>query len=349
MSATASHAVPVKHVDCCRFAGVSRFQDLFPFMPEGWSRHFDRYEWTGSIDVASNHIRVSDKLRHPPMPPYDPASDPDGLRVVLANQGLAVNGWADTVGAAVFLDALNAYALAHWTSPSSKIALIVSPHDPARAAAQVRAQAGNPAVAAVSLPLTATLMGSGLWDPLWQACSDVDLPVIIHFSGVEGSYLGAAPLSGASHGNALSRHILMPHLAESNIASLCFEGTFYRFPGLRVLFAGFGFRWLPSLIRRMNQEWRNFRSDMPWVRDRPGDTLLGHVWVSTYPVGEATDPDAWIGEFGDDLMDRIVFASNAPFDADGLAQVETTLGRDRTARFLRNGAEFLRVATPEEG
>lgn len=331
------------YADCCRFAAVPRFQDLFPYMPGGWGQHFNRYEWTGSVDVASNHIRVSDRLRHPPVPPYDPAAAPEGLSVVLANQGLAVNGWADTVGAAVFLDALNAYALAHWTSDRSKIALTVSPHDPARAAAQVRAHAGDPRVAAVTLPLTGVLMGSGLWDPLWTACTEAGLPVIIHFSGVEGSYLGAAPLAGASHTNALSRHILMPQLAESNIASLCFEGTFYRFPDLRVLFAGFGFRWLPSLIRRMNQEWRNFRSDMPWVKDRPGDKVLSNVWVSTYPAGEATGPAAWIGEFGDGLLDRIVFASNAPFDEDGLAQVEAALGRDRAARFLANGAGFLRL------
>lgn len=335
-------------IDCCRFAGVARFEELFPYMEGGWKHHFNRYEWTGAVDLASNHIRVSDRFRHPPVAPYDPASAPEGLSIVLAHQGLAVNGWADTVGAGVFLDALNAYALDQWVGPHSKIALVVSPHEPTLAAEQVRRHGANPGVVAVSLPLTGTLMGSRVWDPLYQACTDLNLPVIIHFSGVEGSYLGAAPLSGASHANPLSRHILMPHLAESNIASLSFEGTFYRFPDLQVLFAGFGFRWLPSLVRRMDQEWRNFRSDMPWVKEKPSVKVLSNIWASSYPVGEATNPAQWMGEFSDALLGRIVFSSNAPFDEDGPAQVKEVLGDDWFNRLVTNGEHFMRIGATAE-
>jgi len=79
-------------VDCCRFAGVPRFEDLFRYMPDGWSRHFDRYEWTGAVDLASNHIRVSDRFRHPEPPPYVPADDPAQPCIVVPHQALAVNG-----------------------------------------------------------------------------------------------------------------------------------------------------------------------------------------------------------------------------------------------------------------
>lgn len=330
-------------IDCCRFAGVARFEELFPYMPGDWRRHFDRYEWTGAVDTASNHIRVSHKFRHDAVPAFVPEDLAGRHSLVVSHQALAVNGWADTVGAGVFLDAMIAYSMEHWTSATNKVALVVSPHNPVLAASQIRQHGGNPAVAAVSLPLTGILMGSVQWDPVYQACVDLDLPVVIHFSGVEGSYLGAAPLSGASHTNPLSRLILMPHLAESNTASLVFEGTFYRFPTLRVLFAGFGFRWLPSLLRRMDQEWRNFRSDMPWVKDKPSTKVLSNIWVSSYPVGEATNPEHWIGEFTESLLDRIVFTSNAPFDTDGLAEVRATLGDARVGRMMNSGAAFLRL------
>ena len=56
------------HVDCCQFAGVQQYVEIFPFMSENWRRHFDRYEWVGAVDLASNHIRVSDKFRHDPPP-----------------------------------------------------------------------------------------------------------------------------------------------------------------------------------------------------------------------------------------------------------------------------------------
>ena len=117
-------------IDCGRHAGVKRYQDLFQYMPHSWAKHFDRYEWTGSVELASNHIRVTDKLRHEPVPAYVPTPDANRQELVIPYQGLTVNGWADRVGAKVYLDALNCYATENWASSSSSLALVVSPHDP---------------------------------------------------------------------------------------------------------------------------------------------------------------------------------------------------------------------------
>lgn len=335
-------------IDCCRFAGVERFEDLFPYMPGNWARHFDRYEWTGAVGLASNHIRVSDQFQHPQIPRYDPNADGDELRIVLSHQALAVNGWADTVAAGVFVDACNAYALDRWVSDASRIAAVVNPFDPSAAAAQVRALKGNPHVAAISVPLASRLLGEPSWDPLYEACIDAGLPILVRFSGVEGSYAGAPPLAGAPHTNPLSRHILMPQLAESNVASLIFQGTLLRYPELRFLFAGFGFRWLPSLMRRIDQEWRNFRSDTPWVRERPAVTLLRNIYVGTHPIGEVPEGDNWQGEFEKGVFDRLVFCSNAPFDTDSPAEVVRRLSSPLAERLRTNGealfAQSLRAA-----
>ncbi len=334
-------------IDFCRFAGVPRFEALFPLMPEGWARHFDRYEWTGAVELASNHIRVSDRFHHAPLDAFDPAvlTAPS---VIVPYQGLAVNGWADTVAAGIFVTALNDYALQNWTSAKSRIAILVNPQDPAGSARQIHRHAADPRVAAVAVPLIPTMMGNIGWDPVYREAEAAGLPLIVHFSGVEGSYAGAPPLAGAPHTNALSRHILMPQLAESNLASLIFEGTFYRFPKLQVLFAGFGFKWLPSIIRRLDQEWRNFRSDMPWVKDRPSQRVLSNVWVSTYPVGEAAGPQGWLGEFSEQLLTRIVFASNAPIDGDDEAAAIATLGADWRDRLADNGAALTASRAEKE-
>jgi uncharacterized protein len=330
-------------VDCGQHAGVKRYQDLFPFMPHGWQKHFDRYEWTGSVELASNHIRVSDKLRHEPIPQYSPHNEPHHHSLVIPYQGLTVNGWADRVGAKVYLAALNAYALEHWVSANGKIALVVSPHDPKWSADLIRKLVGTGLVAGVCIPLTPEMLGTRYWDPIYEACVEADLPVVIHYSGVEGSYIGAAPLSGAPHQSPLSRLILMPHLAESNMASLMFEGAFYRFPTLQILFAGFGFKWVPSLMRRVDQEWRNFRSDIPWVKDPPSTKVLSNMWLSSYPVGEAVNPDTWGGEFNEALRARIVFNSHAPFGNDTAADAEQILGKPWTARLMSNGATLLGI------
>lgn len=333
--------------DFCRLAGVKRFEALFPLMPDGWAHHFDRYEWTGAVELASNHIRVSDRFSHPPLEDFDPATL-TAPAVILPYQGLITNGWADPVAAGVFIEALNAFAVANWTSDLARVALVVNPHDPAGSVQKLRAHLGDARVAALAIPLMPVMLGNRAWDPVYELAEEMGLPVLIHFSGVEGAYAGAPPLAGAPHTNALSRHILMPHLAESNIASLIFEGTFYRFPRLQVLFAGFGFKWLPSLMRRMDQEWRNFRSDMPWVRDKPSVRVLTNVWASSYPVGEALDPAHWQGEFSEALRKRVVFASNAPIDPDTEAMLTEALGQEWHDRIRDNGRDFQAASAKEE-
>jgi uncharacterized protein len=335
------HRTGTMLVDCCRFAAVQQYQDILRHMSEDWRRHFDRYEWLGSIELTTNHIRVSDKFRHDAVPAYSPSSDPHELSLVVPHQALSVNGWSDPIAAKVFVEALNVYAEENWASSSSKIAMVVSPFDPYASAQQIRKRGSAGRIGAVAMPLLPTMLGSGHWDPVYDACQELGLPVLIHYSGVEGSYTGAPPLSGAPHTNPLSRLILMPHLAESNLASLLFEGTFYRFPELRLLFAGFGFKWVPSLLRRMDQEWRNFRSDMPWIREKPSTKFLSNVWVSSYPVGEAVNPAQWIGEYSAAMLERIVYSSHAPFETDRIEDVEAVLGAAWVERLMRNGEAFL--------
>jgi predicted TIM-barrel fold metal-dependent hydrolase len=329
-------------IDCARHAGVRRHQDLFDYMPLDWRKHFDRYEWTGAVNLASNHIRVSDAFQHETVETYQPFEDPRSLTVVIPHQALTVNGWSDRTAAKVYVAALNAYGLEHWTSRSSKLAIVVSPHDPQWSAEEIRKYAASDRVAAVALPLIAEMLGTRHWDPIYQACVETGLPALTHYSGVEGSYSGAPPLSGSMHQSALARLILMPQLAESNIASLMFEGTFYRFPELQILFAGFGFKWAPSLMRRVDQEWRNFRSDVPWVKHKPSSVVLSNIWLSSYPLGEAADPDVWGGEFSEALKERIVFNSHAPYGSDTMADVESILGAEWASRMMQNGARLMR-------
>jgi hypothetical protein len=324
-------------VDCDRHVGVGQYSDLFSHMPLAWQRHFERVEFVSSIDEASNHIRVSERWDHPHVDVEPPADDGDEYLLV-PHQGLTINGWADRVGAKVFAAAINSYGLENWAGPTRKLALVVSPHDPAWSAAEVTrlAHAGS-GVGAVAIPLGDSMLGSFTLNPIYEACVEADVPVLVHFSGVEGRYLGAPPLSGGVHLSAFSRLSLMPHLAESNVTSLVFEGAFETFPDLRVIFAGFGFTWLPSLMWRMDREWRTFRHDLPWVKEPPSTYLPGRLWVTTSPVEEAAISGEWDRSFSSQqLRSLLAFGSHQPFDGDSAADVTRVLG-DAAAAVLTNG------------
>lgn len=335
-------------IDCARHAGVTAHQDLFPYMPSSWQKHFDRHEWNSAVSLATNHIRVSDSFRHDPVPPYKPVTDPERMTLVIPHQGLTVTGWADRIGARVYVDALNSYGLDHWVSPSSRLAMLASPHDPEGAAADIRQRAKSSAVGAVCVPPTTQMLGTRYWDPVFEACVETGLPLVLHYAGIEGSYSGTPPLSGSVHRSAFSRLVLMPHISESNLASMLFEGAFYRFPELQVLFAGVGFKWVPALMRRVDQEWRNFRADIPWLKEKPSSKVLSNTWFSSYPVGEAVDPASWEGEVSEALATRVVFASHAPFGDDTPAEIEKLLGKAWLDRLMRNGGVLLKATSKVE-
>jgi predicted TIM-barrel fold metal-dependent hydrolase len=332
-------------VDCDRHVGVRQLADLLPNMSTGWRRHFEREEWLGATGLMSSHIRLDDHF-HYDVPAEPPSSD--GLTsLLLPYQALTIAGWADQVAGRAFVAAINQYGLEHWVTPTDRVVLAVSPHDPAWSATEIRRLAATAGIGAVALPLTSTMLGSRQWDPIYQACTDANLPLVVHFSGVEGNYAGAPALSGGVHQSAFARLALMPHVAESNITSLAFEGAFARFPELRILFSGFGFTWLPSLLWRMDREWRTFRHDVPWVTAPPSQWVGTNLWFTTWPLGEAADREHWEGGFTDTLRTRIVFGSHAPHANDDLADADRLLGKDWAKALTANGAGLLGLTTVE--
>lgn len=328
-------------VDCDRHASVRDYTYLVEYMTNDWRRHFDREEWMGSVNLSSNHIRVSDDFWHEPEPEYVPDEQDDAYSLVLAHQGLTVSGWADRVAAKAYISALNAYGADHWTSEQSHLVALVDPYDVEWSTSEVRRLAGTERVGGVAIPLVSDMLGNNRWYPVYELCSDLDLPLVVHYSGVEGLYSGAPQLAGGVHTSGFSRLSLMPHIAESNVTSLIFEGVFRRYPNLRVIFTGFGFTWLPSLLWRMDREWRTFRHDIPWVLRPPSMDLLANMYFATYPIGEAKSLEEWQPFFTDELSACVVFGSHAPIDEDSVADVESAVGADWRARFMTNGAKAL--------
>ncbi|GCE44618.1 hypothetical protein Rhow_009039 [Rhodococcus wratislaviensis] len=333
-------------IDVDRHATVERYQDLFPHMSLSWRKHFERDEWLESVTVAGDHVRVSDRFVHEQSTESPGQDDDDSFRLLLPHHGLAVNGWADQVAARTFLEALNSYAAERWASTSTLPVVVVSPHDTAWSAGEIRRRAAAGTAGAVAPPLTSTMLGSQHWNPIFEACVETNLPLVVHFSGVEGRYSGAPPLAGGVHASAFSRLTLMPHLAESNIASLTYEGALVRFPELRIIFTGFGFTWLPSLLWRLDREWRTFRHDIPWVTEPPSEQVLTNMWFSTWPVKEATNTEEWEASFTERLRDRVVYGSHSPHEGDAVKDILTHLGGEWATRLMRNGAASLARPIP---
>jgi predicted TIM-barrel fold metal-dependent hydrolase len=168
-----------------------------------------------------------------------------------------------------------------------------------------------------------------LFDPLWAAIQDADLPITFHVS------TGRDPRAARGNGGAVVNyvsHSLSPTIEP--VANLCASGVLERFPRLRFATIEAGIGWLPWLLGAMDEAYRKHHF---WVRpklarlpseyfrrhgfasfqeDRPGLDLAEQyglvdclMWGNDYPHHEGTWPHS--AEAVERTMSHLADASRA--------------------------------------
>ena len=127
------------------------------------------------------------------------------------------------------------------------------------------------------MPLIAVAMGHEHYHPIYAALAERGLPLIVHPGGSEGEVLGAANIGGTGPRTPEETFTLLPQVAQANIGSLVFNGVFDLFPELTVVFAGWGFEWAPTMLWRVDSEWRGLRVAVPWLTRAPSEVIADHV------------------------------------------------------------------------
>jgi uncharacterized protein len=196
--------------------------------------------------------------------------------------------------AAVFSAAVNDHVLERWpqADPRFRIAIAIGSHDGELAAKEIRRVGGHPAVAAVCMSLVAVNMGQRHYHAIYEAATELGLPVMVHPGGFEGSVVGPAVLGGVGPRTPEETFALLPQVAMANVASLVYDGVFERFPQLQVVFAGFGFSWAVPLLWRTDAEWRGLRVEVPWLTRSPSEVVADHVRFVIDGASEL-NPGAW--------------------------------------------------------
>ncbi len=336
---------------------------LFPYMPSAYRR---RFELKGAdLRLSAAPMRYNNpkgSVIRPDATGPDGApggSDPQFVREDLLDRhgvdcailddlesGRLATVLAGPAESVVLCSAFNDYYMNEWlpADPRFRYTPTLPVQDPRAAAAEVRRVAAHPGVAAVYLPPTNTLMGSSHYDPIYEEAVAAGLPIYVHAGGVDGIYHGApAPIGLPS--TYVERYIDAHLVAQANLTSLIFEGTFERFPTLRVILVEYGFAWALPLLWRMNQAWQGLRLETPWVQRRPSDYVRDHVRFATQPLDEPDAPadfEALVRMLGPELL---VFSTDYPhWDSDTPGRVLKTLAGDVQAKiFAGNAIQLFRL------
>ncbi|MSW95338.1 MAG: amidohydrolase family protein, partial [Actinobacteria bacterium] len=129
--------------------------------------------------------------------------------------------------------ALNDWLVREWLERDQRLrgSIVVPSTVPEDAAAEIDRLGGHPSVVQVLLPVRSSrLYGQRVWRPMWEAIERNDLVAGIHYGGVPDG--PPSPAGAASW--FLEDYVTHMQVFQAQLASLIGEGTFERFPNLRV-------------------------------------------------------------------------------------------------------------------
>jgi predicted TIM-barrel fold metal-dependent hydrolase len=71
---------------------------------------------------------------------------------------------------------------------------------------------------------------------------------------------------------------------QSQVASMVCEGTFVKYPNLRVVLLEAGFTWLPHVLWTLDAHWQSLQVEVPWLTQKPSRYIQEHISFGTQPI-----------------------------------------------------------------
>ncbi|HET6509947.1 MAG TPA: amidohydrolase family protein [Baekduia sp.] len=205
---------------------------------------------------------------------------------------------------------------------------------------EIERWAGNPRFVQVAVGLRAFAhFGEEQYLPIWEAAAAHGLPVY-----VQDDLANAAEMWHSVAGQPVhwaEADTLRALTAIVQMASVMGSGLYERLPDLRFIFGDGGLDLAPTLLWRLNNDWRAGRVEVPWIEELPSTLVQRYArFVCSYtdgrPDGETLDPELVAVTRPGTLA---IYGSHHPH-WDGATRAEATegLGDEDAARVLAGNA-----------
>ncbi|UBH05328.1 amidohydrolase [Leucobacter sp. Psy1] len=252
---------------------------------------------------------------------------------------------------AALATAMNDWVVRTWLTYDERMrtAIVVPPELPDRAVAEIERMAPHAQVTGVLIAWNpfGKPLGHPVYDPIWRAAEEAGLPIIIHGAAGETEGGLAHTAAGGIPGSRLEWHTLLQQPTLAHLASFVAQGTFEKFPNLKVLVVETGLAWIPNFFWRLDAVRTEMGAESDWVRRLPSEYLREHVKFSTQPF-ELTPRKEQLVElfeaFGG-MEDLLCFSSDYPhWDADDPFYVSSRLPKEWLPKlFSENARSMLRL------
>lgn len=200
-----------------------------------------------------------------------------------------LTGWLDASGLhpgwpefkTALMTAYNNWQAEQWLDEEPRLlgSIHVNANDPEGAAKEIERLAPNPRFAGVIIYIYNQAFGEPRYHPIFEAAARHGLPVGFHHTENSPTALGF-------HRYFIEWHTLVPQVFMSELVSLVFNGVFDKYRDLRVVMIEGGISYVPHILWRMDQQYKELRAEVPWVKRLPSEIVHEQVRFATQPVEE---------------------------------------------------------------
>jgi uncharacterized protein len=324
---------------------VPAYPVLCPYLPDHWVAFF-------SAGFLRRHPAVAATY-----PTWSPITATPGTELTLerlqndvltrADRALlhcywGVESFTHPYLAAALATAVNRWIAEHWLDRDERLlgSAVITPQHPEAALAEIERIARDERFVQILVPARATAgYGNQRYWPLWEAAASHGLAVAITFGGGTGT--PPTPVNWLS--SYFEEYTSATLNFQAHILSLAVSGLFDRRPELHFVIAESGWTWLPAWLWRMDQEWRAFYREVPWMTGPPSSYVRRHFRFTTQPT-DAPPSDSELIEVYDqvDSDELLMFSSDYPHrSGDGADRLLAQLSAPQRERVLWENASWL--------
>lgn len=346
-------------IDADVHAVVPSIEALYPYLDPVWHQYIEERRWPGpSPDLFyPPNLPASARAEWRPDDGTVPASrlellqehvlDRADVELAILNCVYPIDGGHPDLSAAL-ASAVNDWLAAEWLDRDPRLrASLVLPGrgDPAAMVAEIDRVGWHPGFVQALLPARSGQMyGNRVFWPVLEAIVRNDLVAGIHWGG---SNDGLPPTPSGWPSYFIEEYVAEIQVFESQLMNLIAEGTFQKFPTLRVSMLEIGFTWVPMWMWDIDRNWKGMRREVPWLTRPPFEDVRERVRFSTSPLDadSAAELRPIVEWLGSDRM--LLYASDYPHahDDDLSVLLEAMPAEARPRVMAENAREWYRLGT----
>lgn len=354
-------------IDCDVHNDWQTAEVLLPYLDPEWRDYFTRGElpglkgafphahrpWLHPEDFRRADIHPQTQLEHYTIMKEQVLDHyPIEYAILTGEEALEASTLANPHYATALAKSYNRWLIDYWLPLDARFkgSLIIAPQDPHGSAAMIRELGTHPDIVQVFMSSGSYRpYGDRFYHPIWEAASEVGLPMAVHLGGQGG--INYQPIGSGPVTFYWETHTLLCQPGMTHVTSAIVNGCFEKWPNVKLVLVENGVAWFPPLLWRMDANYKALRRETPWLKRLPSEYARTNVRFTTQPLETPPNNDWLIANLeAMDAKHTLMFASDYPhWDFDDPFQLQ--IPEDWKENIFRNNAldTYTKIQPKQDG